>query len=288
MKRFLVRILAGLALVIVGLVTFVTFQFHSLSNRLHATPNFSISEEVRQADPDLGHRIYAVRAGCIDCHGENLTGAVVMENGAMGSIHGVNITPSTLHDWTDEEIATAIRYGIHREGRSLRFMPSFDFVGLSKDDVAALIAYIRSVPPVDTTPHPNTYGPVARMLSAFDKMPVMFPAENIDPTQGFAEKPMEGPTAAFGQYLAASCIGCHGSDYTGGKIPGGDPSWPAASNIRLGADPMWSEESFVQMIRTGVSPLTGETLQPPMPIHLLQQLTQDETIALWKYLKTLN
>jgi hypothetical protein len=52
--------------------------------------------------------------------------------------------------------------------------------------------------------------------------------------------------------------------------------------------PVWTEECFVKMIRTGISPLTDQTLQPPMPIHLLQQRTQDETIALWKYLKTLN
>jgi mono/diheme cytochrome c family protein len=182
MKRFILRTLTVVTVVVVGLVSFITFQFHNLANRQHSTPNFSIADEMRSADPKLGHRIYAVRAGCIDCHGENLAGAVVMENRAMGSIHGVNITPAALHEWTDKEIATAIRYGIHREGRFLRFNPSFDFVGLSKDDLAALIAYIRSIPPVETTLHINTYGPVARILSAFEKMPVMFPAENIDQT----------------------------------------------------------------------------------------------------------
>lgn len=287
MKRLLLRALAGLLLLIIGVVAFVAFRFNALAKRHYEVRDFAIADEVKQADVALGHRIYAVRAGCIDCHGENLAGAVIMENGAMGSIHGANITPYALKNWTDEEVARAIRYGVHREGRSLRFMPSFDFAALSKGDIAALVAYIRSVPSVEQTSHVNKFGPVAKMLAVLDKMPVMFPAEHIDQQQGFADKPMEGPNATFGRYLAASCAGCHGAEFTGGPIPGGDPSWPVASNIRLGANPTWNRDSFVKMIQTGISPVTGQALRPPMPVHLLRQLNENETTALWEYLKTL-
>lgn len=287
MKRFLLRSLMVLVVLVLAVAASVAFRFSSMAERQYTAPDFTISPEVAIADPALGQRIYAVRAGCIDCHGENLAGAVVMENGAMGSIHGPNITPFTLKDWTDVEIAKAIRYGIHRDGRSLRFMPSFDFAGLSKGDTAAVIAYLRSVPPVTTPSHENTYGPMARTLTVLGKMPVMFPAAAIDQTQGFAEKPPEAGNAAFGRYLATSCTGCHGQDFQGGPIAGGDPSWPPASNIRLGANPVWSAESFHTMIRTGVSPTSGKALRPPMPVHLLKQLNDDETKALWEYLGTL-
>lgn len=287
MKRILLRVLLALVVLALAAVGGVAFRFHSLANRKYVPADFEIAGEVARADLALGKRIYAVRAGCIDCHGENLAGAVMMENAAMGSIHGANLTPAALKDWSDEEIARSIRYGIHRDGRSLKFMPSFDFAGLSKGDVAALVAYLRSVPPVATPSHENTFGPVARTMTVLGKMPIMFPAAHIDPSQGFAEKPAEAATADFGRYLAASCTGCHGQEFKGGPIPGGDPSWPPASDIRLGSNPAWSAASFTTMIQTGVSPTTGKEMRPPMPVHLLKQLNPDETKALWEYLGSL-
>ncbi len=287
MTRFLLRAALTLVLLLAGFAGFVAYRFHALSVQRHDPPQFSIAAEVKAADPLLGERIYAVRAGCIDCHGADLSGTVVMENGAMGVIHGANITPFNLGDWSDEDIARAIRYGLRRDGHSLRFMPSFDFAALSKSDTAALIAYLRSVPAVPRPSHANTFGPIARTLSVLGKMPVMFPAHVVDPTQGFAAKPEEGPTFAFGRYLAAACSGCHGEEYRGGPIPGGDPAWPPASAIRLGAEPVWTRDSFTTMINTGVSPVSGQALRPPMPVHLLKQFNDDEVTALWEYLKTL-
>ncbi len=287
MKRLILRVLLILCLLVVAAVAFVAIRFNVMAQQLRPLPDFTITAEVKAADPALGKRIYAVRAGCVDCHGENLAGAVVMENGAMGSVHGANITPFALKDWTDEEIAKAIRYGIRPDGRSLEFMPSFDFTGLSKGDVAALVAYIRSVPAVDVPSHTNSFGPVAKTLAVLGKMPVMFSAASIDPKLGFAEKPTEAATVEFGDYLASSCKGCHGPTLEGGRIPGGDPSWPPAPNIRLGTNPVWTAVSFASMIRTGVSPITGNKIRPPMPTHLLQHLNPVEIEALWKYLDSL-
>ncbi len=287
MKRILLRLLGSALLLIALAVGFVAFRFSSLSGQAYAAPSFSIASDVAAADLALGKRIYSVRAGCIDCHGEDGAGAAIMDNGAMGSIHGANITPHALSSWSDEQIAAAIRYGVHKDGRSLRFMPSFDYQGLSKGDIAAVVAYLRSLAPVAEPSHPNSFGPVARALSSFGKMPIMFPAALIDQSQGFAEKPIEGPTAAFGKYLASACIGCHGEDFAGGPIPGGDPSWPPAGNSRLGANPAWTKASFETMVRTGISPTTGAELRPPMPTQLLRQLNDDEVTALWEYLKTL-
>lgn len=285
--KTLVKIFVGFLFVIVVLIGFVATSFSMKSERVFAAPHFSIHEDVVKADIELGKRIVTVRNGCVDCHGEDLSGAKIMENGAMGSIYGANITPYGLKDWTDEEVATAIRYGIHKTGRSLRAMPSFEFASLSKGDIAAIIAYLRSVPEVQKPSHQNTYGPMARVLATTGQMPFMFPAFEIDMNQGFADKPVEGPTLEFGQYLAGSCIGCHGQFYQGGKIPGGDPAWPPASNIRLGANPLWTEASFQQFIETGVSPVSGQQIRPPMPVYLLQKMNDMEKAALWSYLSSL-
>ncbi|MCC2680220.1 MAG: putative cytochrome c with heme-binding site [Pseudobdellovibrio sp.] len=285
--KILKRILIGLVAVIALVVVIVKVSFNSKLNQTFAKPELQIHEDVIKADVELGKRLYSVRSGCIDCHGADLSGALIMEDPAMGNIHGANIAPYKLKDWSDEDIARAIRYGVHKDGRSLRFMPSFDFEGLSKGDLAAMIAYLRSVPAVEKESHQNTFGPIAHVLSVTGQMPIMFPAAVIDQSKGFVEKPAEGPTFEFGKYLASSCVGCHRHDYTGGKIQGGDPAWPPAADIRLGNFAAYNQESFKQMVMTGKSPVTGNMLRPPMPVHLLKQLNETETQALWAFLSTL-
>lgn len=287
MKKIIIKVFIGLVLAIVLFAGFIQFKFSSNSSAAHRATEFTIAKEVAAADVALGQRLYSVRSGCVDCHGADLSGVKVMENPAMGTIWGANITPFNLSQWSDEEIARAIRYGIHKSGRSLRFMPSFDFTGLSLGDTAALVAYLRSVAPVEKPSYENSFGPVAKILSSFGQMPVMFPAMVIDGTKGFGEKPDEGPTKEFGQYLAHSCVGCHGEQFAGGKIPGGDPSWPEASNIRLGANPVWSEEVFKETIRSGISPNSKNKLRMPMPINLLAQMNETEVTALYAYLSSL-
>ncbi len=290
MKKIIVSLLAGLLIVLILFSAFVFYRFQSLENHDFSEElrTFSITEEVEKADRKLGQRIYAVRNGCIDCHGEDLAGVLVMDDPAMGTIYGANITPFNLKKWSDEEIAQAIRYGVHPTGRSLKFMPSFDYEALSKSDTAALIAYIRSVESVSKPSHENHFGPIARVLASLNKMPVMFPAHHIDLKKDFANKPEEAASLEFGEYLAKTCVGCHGSEYRGGAIPGGDPSWPKATNIRFGAQPEWTEEKFYQMMETGVSPLTGKNIRPPMPVNLLKQFSDMEKKALWLYLSQLN
>ena len=287
MKKIIIKIVAVFVLIALVLGIAIQFSFAKDQNKLYEAKTFEISELVANADVELGKRLFTVRNGCIDCHGEDLAGARVMDNGAMGTIYGANLTPFNLSTWTDEEIARAIRYGIHKTGRSLRFMPSFDFEGLSLGDTAALVAYLRSAAPVERQNFVNIYGPVAKTMSFLGQMPVMFPAKILDLNKGFGEKPEEGPTKAFGQYLAHSCVGCHGHEFRGGKIPGGDPSWPEASNIRLGMNPLWTEESFTQLIKTGVSPISSQPLRLPMPIAQLQQMNEVEIKALWSFLSTL-
>lgn len=286
--KYLVRILGALIALLGVVIVAIQLSFSQQMSKKYSRPEFTIAEEVKKADVELGKRIYAIRAGCIECHGAALTGTPVMNDPGMGRISGANITPATLKSWTDEEIAVAIRYGIHKEGRSLRFMPSFDYQTLSKGDIAALIAYLRSVPEVVGEQAENTFGPLARLLSVIGQMPVMFPAAVVDSKKGFSDKPEEGATREFGRYLAGACMGCHGENFKGGKIPGGDPAWPLAADIRMGANPDWNEDKFKSMILTGNSPKTGQPLRSPMPIALLKQMNDTEIKALWLFLSTVD
>ncbi len=97
-------------------------------------------------------------ARCMDCHTEQHD-AVASARGAGGKAFygpwGVSVAANITSDgkegigeWTDEEIERAIRTGIAREGH--RLSPPMPFAAYSKlksDDMAALIAYLRSLPP---------------------------------------------------------------------------------------------------------------------------------------------
>src|SRR4051812_11573066 len=57
--------------------------------------------------------------GCRTCHGENLAGTPGGIPG-VATVHGANLTPDKdtgIGDWTDEQIAAAIRTGLDDEGQ---------------------------------------------------------------------------------------------------------------------------------------------------------------------------
>ena len=66
-----------------------------------------------------------------------------------GVIYPSNITPDEktgIGDWTDEQIANAIRSGIGRHGsRRLAWMPWSGYAKLSDDDTAAIVSYLRTI-----------------------------------------------------------------------------------------------------------------------------------------------
>ncbi len=288
--RWLGLLVAGLLVVVVGFVGGCFFRFSMLLGERYPMHPELAAKAQTGLTPDiaLGKRIFHVRNGCVHCHGENLAGKKLLENGAMGTIYSANITPFRTKDMKDEDLLRAIRYGVHTSGRSLRFMPVSDFDGMSRGDLDSLVAYIRSVPEVKEPTHESTYGPVAKILSATGKMPVMFAARMVDQSLGMAEKPPEGPTKEFGKYLAKSCSGCHGAEYRGGKIIGGPPDWPPAANIRMGAGTTWTQAAFLDLIKSGVSRKSGQKIRQPMPIDLLQQMDATELEALWKFFSSLD
>lgn len=239
------------------------------------------------ADPDLGRRIVHVRNGCVDCHGSDLSGESIMEDPVMGTLHGPNITPATLGSWSAGEIARAIRHGIGRDGKPLVMMPSHEYQSLAASDLKSVVAYLRTVEPVDKENGPLVLGPLAKVLVALEELPTFLPAETIDHDRPFRHKPTEEPTARFGRYLAqTSCSGCHGPDFRGGPIPGGDLSWPQAPGLTRKDLGQWSADDFTSALKEGVNP-AGRELRSPMPVALTAKMNSTEITALWKYFQTL-
>lgn len=287
--RILARLILFLVLVLALLAGFVWWRSNQ---RLHAKYDFTFQPspvpQTSEAVVAQGKHLATTR-GCTDCHGADLAGKTVMNNFPMGLINAPNLThgkgglPTT---YTDKDWERAVRHGVGANLRPLYLMPSTDYAPLSESDMGALIAYLKSLPPVDRSMEPLKLGPVARALLAFGKIRLsadLIPHADLKPSVA-----APAVTADYGKYLATSCTGCHRTNFSGGKIAGGDPRWPAAANLTPAPEgrlTKWSQDDFFKALRTGKRP-DGTEINPAMP-RAFGLMTDDELKAIWLYLGTL-
>lgn len=233
----------------------------------------------------------AVIRGCTDCHGGDLGGQTVLEDPMLGTIAASNLTEGeggVAAAYSDAELARAIRHGVDYQNRGLLIMPSHEYFILSNDDVQSLIAYLRSLPAVDHQVPETQLTLLARALFVAGQLPALS-AEVIDHQAAHPPAPDPAASPEYGQYLAASCTGCHGIDFSGGPVPGSAPGSPEAANLTpAGALGGWSEAGFMETLRTGNTP-EGKQLDPSnMPWPATAQMTDLELQALWSYLQTVD
>lgn len=290
-RRILVIVGTLSVVVTLGVAAFVTWCGHQTTARelrIFNVPPVDLGEETAHADPELGRRIVEIRNGCTDCHGKDLGGGIVINEPIFAVVSAPNITMTALSTWTDSEIARAIRNGVRPDGRSVRLMPSDEYANLSRSDLAAIVKYLRRVPPAPPRLTSVTFGLVGNVLSATGKLPRFFPAEIIDHAAPFLTKPAEAESVQFGAYLVNSaCIGCHGRTLAGGPISGAPPEWPAASDLTPTGIGKWTDEQFLATMRTGITP-AGQELRAPMPVAAMKQMSDLEIRSIWLYLKTLS
>ena len=103
-------------------------------------------------------------------------------------------------------------------------------------------------------------------------------------------RPTRRVSAEFGKHLASVCMGCHGPDFSGGPIAGGDPSWPPARNLTPDATGLkgWTYDQFVTALARSQRP-DGTALRAPMTLmaSYAQSMKDVERQALWAYLQSL-
>lgn len=236
---------------------------------------------------ERGAHVAAIR-GCRDCHGKDMSSATFIDDPLFARLSGSNLTPAgSGGKFSDTELVRAIRHGVGKEGKSLLFMPSQEFSHLSDQDLGDLLAYLHSLPAVDRTPPANRIGPLGRALFVAGKV-ALLPAEVVD-HEATPAQPEVAPTAAYGAYLAAACMGCHGKSLAGGHVPGTPANWPDAANLTPGPDGLgdWSAADFSKALREGVAK-GGRQLQTRyMPVSATKHLTDVEVSALFAFLRSL-
>jgi hypothetical protein len=221
------------------------------------------------------------------------------ELGLPGRVVAPNITQDKetgIGAWTDQEILSAVRGGIGRDGRTLfPMMPYMFFRSMSDSDAKALVAYLRTIPPASNR-LPRTELP---------------PGMKLPPPPPVASVPQPSPSnrVRYGEYLVtvAACLDCHtpaGADhapdrqrrFAGGtafKFPGGIQV--VSANIT--PDPetgigSWTEQQFLN--RFAVYKQYAKDLPPQiqpdqftiMPWLGFSQLTRDDLGAIYAYLRT--
>jgi len=287
-----VGILLGILTGVFVLVNLVLYTLgESRLNHVYTTPEETVNLPTDEEALAEGKRIFQYR-GCEACHGEQLEGLVYLDNPAIGQVITPNLSTGVGGigaQRTDEDLLRSIRHGVRPDGTPLLFMPSTEFYYLNDKDMARVIAYIRSVPPVDNVMPASRLSVTGRIVMNVAKEITFLPAELIphDAPRPFVPEP--GITAEYGEYLALSCMVCHGPTLSGGEIPGFPPEWPSAPNLTSGKGsrlPTWGEEGFIEIIRTGKK--HGRSINPNyMPWESYRHMTDDELRAVYIYLQNL-
>ena len=232
---------------------------------LRVTPAASMVEE--------GERLSHIN-GCFGCHGDDLAGHLFVDRIFVGRLSGHNLT-RVVPQYTDEQLANVIRSGVKSDGTGNVFMPARAMVRLADADVAAIIAYLRTVERRPDAAKDTSLGLLARALVVIGMIPI---EPNIVDHKQLG--PLARPTAAstLGPYIAnTTCATCHGLDLHGEE--------QMQSPNLYGIMPAYSLADFKTLMSTGIAVggrklgLMTEISQPA-----LKYLSDDEVAAVYAYL----
>ncbi len=288
------KILKWIGIVLGGLIGLLIVAFVVLmitggarANKTYDIPVATISIPTDAEAIQRGEHL-AVIYICTDCHTENLGGELSFEIPGMLSIPTPNLTSGAGgvgSFFTDEDWVRAIRHGVGHDGRALFIMPSNALYYIGDEDLGALIAYLKSLPPVDNVLSERKIDLMGRVMMGAGMMPPLA-VDRIDHATAPPAAPEPGVTVEYGKYLSHTCTECHGANLNG--APFGPPGEEVPSpNLTPGGElATWTEQGFFTTLRTGVTP-SGYQLNEEMPWKSYGQMTDDELRALWLYLQSL-
>ncbi|MCX6231680.1 MAG: c-type cytochrome [Bacteroidetes bacterium] len=307
-KKTIIYFIIFVVIFITGFLSYVKF----------ALPNVGKPEDIKAditaSRIERGTYLANSVCVCMDCHSKRdwyaYAGPLVAntlgqggeefnhEAGFPGNYYAKNITPYALQDWTDGEILRAISCGVSKNGKALfPVMPHPNYGKMDKEDILAIIAYLRTLKPVKNE--------VATSTSDF---PMSFIINIIPKKAKFSKIPDTNNKVEYGAYLlnAASCNDCHtiqikgkpvaGMEFAGGfefpLVTGGIVrSANITPDIETGIGGL-TEEAFVNRFKL----YTDSTYKPAkinkgdfntvMPWMLYSTMKKQDLKAIYAYLRT--
>jgi mono/diheme cytochrome c family protein len=240
----------------------------------------------------------ATIGNCVSCH--TVQGRPAFSGGRefttpFGSIYSTNITPdkkSGIGRWSEQQFERAMRMGERADGAHLYpVFPFPSFTRISDEDIAALWAYFRTVPPAENTP------PANRLKFPFNQRWLMGLWKSLFFSQGrFSSDPTKSVEWNRGAYLVqglAHCGACHTprnslgaekeSEYLSGgthldKVPSGEIRKWSAVNLTSSPNGLkaWSLNDIQMYLKYGHNSRAG----PFGPMHeVIEQSTRHFTNA---------
>jgi mono/diheme cytochrome c family protein len=255
-----------------------------------------------------GHYLVRSVVNCAGCHGDTsrtaqeLAGEDIPLSGGYlfdippGKIYARNITPDPetgLGNVTPQAIARALRSGVGHDGRAL--LPFMEMQGLADDDLAAVVSYLKSQPPVHNPVPMHQYTLLGKVVKATAL------ANPVGPKETPLKNAPHGATVDNGRYLVESvalCGSCHTQRnpmtgaFTGPHL-GGSTGFDASaerswSPPNITSDPTtgrlgnMTEDEFVARFRAG-RVLEGS----PMPWQGFSRMDEQDLRAIYLYIKSL-
>lgn len=254
-----------------------------------------------------GHYLANAVSGCSSCHSEHDwskpdqpilpgregVGEPIPFVGLPGHVVAPNLTPDAetgAGTWTDDQLARAIREGIGHDGQALfPLMAYLRFRSMSDEDLASVIVYLRSLPPV------HNELPKTEII-----FPVKYLIRNVpEPVTEPVPRPNPSDRVGWGKYLVtiAGCEDCHtpqdahgqeitGMNFAGGSILEEPGDKAAAANITPDATGIsyYDETLFLKAMHAGN--VGARKLSPLMPFGFYRNMTDDDLKAIFAYLRT--
>ncbi len=268
-------------------------------------PAAAVSEP-RPDDAARGRYLVAA-GGCLTCHTDRAANGPPFAGGArlatpFGDFYPPNITPHPRHGigaWSEADFARAMRDGVAPDGA--HYFPAFPYTSytLVRDvDLAAMYAFLMSLPPVDrrNRPHEIRFPFGWRFLQTFWKLLFFEPGP-------FGSDPDRSAEWNRGAYLVralAHCGECHTPRNALGAVMGerrlagaaDGPEGEAVPNITphdetgIGA---WSAEDLATYLSIGMDP-DGDfagSLMADVIAHGTGALAAADLAAIAVYLRSL-
>ena len=257
MKRVLKWFGFTVAAIVILIVGILATTWAVANNRANRTYDVEVPHVDVPTDPVSiaeGARLTTSRL-CFDCHGDDLGGAELVDDPMLGRVWATNLTTGeggVGSDYDAHDFARAVWFGVRPDGSPIAVMPSSEYhQAFDPAQLGKVIAYVRSVPPVDRETPSFRLMPLGWTLYAFGELPLMH-IEIMDASTPPPQNIQVEVSADYGATIGIMCTGCHGADLAGATDPTGRISpnlTPHASGLRG-----WTLVDFTRGIRSGVLP----------------------------------
>ena len=242
--RWTVRtVLVLFALVVIAVVGVYAATQPMIGKHYPFAPT-ALSADPAEADVSSGAKLVQL-FGCKDCHGAGLRGQLLYDIPMVARLSAPNLT-LVAKTYSDPQIAEMVRSGVRADGTELVGMPSPALSRLTDPEIAAVIAYVRSLPAGGAAPQDKQLGFVGRVLLLMGKLPT---TPSLVAKYAAHPLPDFGPATEAGRGIARACAECHGPDLSGADGP----------DLRIAA--AYDLPAFTRLLRTGVA-LDGRPVRP--------------------------